>query len=292
MKKTLFTIVMLTLAVLGHGQDTTAAQGFKSFFGQESTEWYGIIGDYDFTNSYVLRSRNDTIIDGLRYKIFDFYTIVTYNGYDEFLDPYLNLFMREDSTVGKLWCRYPEESEEFLIADMSLNVGDTFKIKNIEYSGYSYSYYYVQDVITSGSDLILELKNAINGETIHFIEGIGCDNLFHYTRTSAYSSILCCYHDETMVYHKQGYNECYITWENLDEIANNRISLYPNPCSEWLYCQGEEIAEVFFEDIKGKLAWKHLGAGKIDISSLPRGMYIARISINNSITTSRLIIKL
>jgi hypothetical protein len=39
MKKTLFTIVMLTLAVLGHGQDTTAAQGFKSFFGQESTEW-------------------------------------------------------------------------------------------------------------------------------------------------------------------------------------------------------------------------------------------------------------
>ena len=51
MKKILFTIVLLMLMVVGHGQDTTAFRAYKSFFGKESTEWYGIIGDYDFTNS-------------------------------------------------------------------------------------------------------------------------------------------------------------------------------------------------------------------------------------------------
>ena len=280
------------LTVVGHGQDTTAFRAYKSFFGKESTEWYGIIGDYDFTNSNVLRSRNDTIVDGQRYKVFDFYTIVTYNGYDEFLDPYLNLLMREDSTSGKLWCRYPEDSEEFLIADMSLNVGDTFITKKIGHSGYYYSNYYVQDVITSDSDVILELTNTINGETIHFIEGVGCDNLLDYTGFTVFSSILCCYHDGVIVYRTQYYNECYLPWENIDKIANNSISLYPNPCSDWLYIEGLDTAEVLFFDIKGKLTWKHQGGGRIDISSLPRGMYIAHISSNNSITSSRLIIKL
>lgn len=285
MKKNLFTIVMLMLTVLGHGQDTTAAQGFKSFFGQESTEWYGWIEVYDWGSTEVMSCNHDTLIDDVSYKVINFIG----NSHSDFL-------LREDTVTGKLWCRYIGEDEDHLIVDMSLAIGDTLKIKNLLHTSWGDStLYVVADTTYTDLGLEISLRDIRTGFNTRFIEGVGCSNLFEYSRYNFYSTIgsdlLCCFHDGIQVYHWGYQDSCYKEWVGLDETdPNHTVEVYPNPCQNWITIDGDDIKAVSIIDMTGIVLYSNTCCrNPINVSHLPCGFYLLRTEANHRIHHIKLI---
>ncbi|MBQ3788556.1 MAG: T9SS type A sorting domain-containing protein [Bacteroidales bacterium] len=285
MKKNLFTIVMLMLTVLGHGQDTTAAQGFKSFFGQESTEWYGWIEVYDWGSTEVMSCNHDTLIDDVSYKVINFIG----NSHSDFL-------LREDTVTGKLWCRYIGEDEDHLIVDMSLAIGDTLKIKNLLHTSWGDStLYVVADTTYTDLGLEISLRDIRTGFNTRFIEGVGCSNLFEYSRYNFYSTVgsdlLCCFHDGAQIYHEGYQDSCYKEWVGLDETdTNHTVEVYPNPCQDWITIGGDDINAVSIIDMTGIVLYSNTCCrNPINVSHLPCGFYLLRTEANHRIHHIKLI---
>jgi hypothetical protein len=283
MKKNLFTIVMLMLTVLGHGQDTTAAQGFKSFFGQDSTEWYGWIEVYDWGSTEVMSCDHDTSIDNVSYKVINF------RGCCDFL-------LREDTATGKLWCRYLDEDEDYLIVDLSLAIGDTLKIKNLLHtSWYDSTLYVVADTTYTDLGLEISLRDIRTGFNTRFIEGVGCSNLFEYSLYNFYntigSDILCCFHDGIQIYHWGYQDGCYKEWVGLDETdTNHTVEVYPNPCQDWITIGGDDINAVSIIDMTGIVLYSNTCCrNPINVSHLPCGFYLLRTEANHRIHHIKLI---
>ena len=73
-----------------------------------------------------------------------------------------------------------------------------------------------------------------------------------------------------------------------DGIEDNemlRISLYPNPASDYVKLSGEEINNVEIFDMTGKMVWSVKGAETeytVDVHAWPAGTYMVRV--NNSVT--------
>lgn len=276
---------MLMLTVLGHGQDTTAAQGFKSFFGQESTEWYGWIEVYDWGSTEVMSCNHDTLIDDVSYKVINFIG----NSHFDFL-------LREDTVTGKLWCRYLDEDEDHLIVDMSLAIGDTLKIKNLLHtSWYDSTLYVVADTTYTDLGLEISLRDIRTGFNTRFIEGVGCSNLFEYSRYNFYSTIgsdlLCCFHDGIQVYHWGYQDSCYKEWVGLDETdPNHTVEVYPNPCQDWITIGGDDIKAVSIIDMTGIVLYSNTCCrNPINVSHLPCGFYLLRTESNHRIHHIKLI---
>lgn len=276
---------MLMLTVLGHGQDTTAAQGFKSFFGQESTEWYGWIEVYDWGSTEVMSCNHDTLIDDVSYKVINFIG----NSHSDFL-------LREDTVTGKLWCRYIGEDEDHLIVDMSLAIGDTLKIKNLLHTSWGDStLYVVADTTYTDLGLEISLRDIRTGFNTRFIEGVGCSNLFEYSRYNFYSTIgsdlLCCFHDGIQVYHWGYQDSCYKEWVGLDETdPNHTVEVYPNPCQNWITIDGDDIKAVSIIDMTGIVLYSNTCCrNPINVSHLPCGFYLLRTEANHRIHHIKLI---
>ncbi|MDR1810271.1 MAG: T9SS type A sorting domain-containing protein [Prevotella sp.] len=87
---------------------------------------------------------------------------------------------------------------------------------------------------------------------------------------------------------------CSTNANSLPEIkANNQIKVYPNPAKDYLQIQSaEQIEKVEIYNYAGELVIVSSDFdGKIDISGLPNGVYIARIYTNNTIATRKIIVK-
>lgn len=285
MKKTLLTIALLMLVVSVHGQDTTAAQGFKSFFGQESTEWYGWIEVYDWGSTEVMSCNHDTLIDDVSYKVINFIG----NSPFDFL-------LREDTVTGKLWCRYIDEDEDHLIVDLSLAIGDTLKIKNLLHTSWGDStLYVVADTTYTDLGLEISLRDIRTGFNTRFIEGVGCSNLFEYSRYNFYSTVgsdlLCCFHDGAQIYHEGYQDSCYKEWVGLDETdPNHTVEVYPNPCQDWITIGGDDIKAVSIMDMTGIVLYSGICSHDcISVSFLPSGIYLLRIDANDSSQYMKLI---
>ena len=63
-------------------------------------------------------------------------------------------------------------------------------------------------------------------------------------------------------------------------LAPAEIELYPNPCSDWLYVSDSQLCSVDILDVTGTVKIK-TGTARINVSSLPKGIYIARILLSS-----------
>jgi hypothetical protein len=296
--KILLFFVTLCTAVSGHGQDTT---GFQSFFGHETTVWHGVTEYYDVAlENHLLRETQDTVVDGLVYKKIEYSKVFWYNGYSEVRDSEKDFYLREDTVAGKLWCRFPNEEEEFLVVDLSLSIGDTIMLRN-----YTNPYlnlelkYVVQDTATTDNRRTLVLECREMNERISFIEGVGCTNLFDYTRYPVMiaSYLVCCFKDGSLVYHDSRINareeqDCVIHDVGIEENeASLTITVFPNPCTDWIAIEGDSPLSIRLYNIEGHCVKnKTEGNGVLDMSDLPRGCYSLQIFANNQVV-QRIIIK-
>lgn len=213
--------------------DSTGMREYQSYFGQETTVWNAVGAYYDCPwENYVIRIAGDTVVDQQHYKKAEYSNVYWRGGYDEQRVPEYDLLLREERTTGRLWGRYADEDEDYLIADMSLNIGDTFYMRN----GYGTIAHIVQDTATVDSRRIIFLSvlsyYTYNGELLRFVEGIGCTYNMGYLRNgfSLGGPLVCCHKDGELVYHNPlpGFPEddCIIRAVGIDEVPADAVRVY------------------------------------------------------------------
>ncbi|MCF8365310.1 MAG: T9SS type A sorting domain-containing protein [Bacteroidales bacterium] len=80
----------------------------------------------------------------------------------------------------------------------------------------------------------------------------------------------------------------------LDDEHNYPVSIYPNPARDQIFVTGEDLLKIEIVSQTGKVMLGFEGlSGKqtVDISRLPVGIYIIRVTTKNSVITEKLIIR-
>ncbi|MCJ7933173.1 MAG: T9SS type A sorting domain-containing protein [Chryseobacterium sp.] len=77
-----------------------------------------------------------------------------------------------------------------------------------------------------------------------------------------------------------------------DIPVKNELAIYPNPASDKVYIKGEKVSEAELYSMDGrKLNVILNGDQSIDVSHLPKGIYLLKLKIKNEVTTKKLSIK-
>ena len=240
MRKFVIYIGLLVCVITVQAQDPETGL-YRSFFGEESSSWNGVTEYYDTPwENHILRLAHDTVFASRTYKKVEYSAIYWHNGYFERRDPSLDFYLYEDRTSGRLWCRHQNNDSVFLIADMSLSIGDTVLLPSI-IRWFQGDKYVVRDTTTQDGLFTIILKSKYNNyKTIKYVEGIGCTNLFDYLCLPIIGSqLVCCQRDGELAYHcpVEGWPEedCIVHAVDINEIEQDeRISVWPNPCEDCL----------------------------------------------------------
>ena len=249
--------------------DSSGMREYQSYFGGETTVWNAVGTYYDCPwENYVIRIAGDTVVDQQHYKKAEYSNVYWSGGYNEQRVPEYDLLLHEERTTGRLWGHYADEDEDFLIADMSLSVGDTFYMRNI----YGTIAYTVQDtaIVDSRRTIVLS-NNTYYGEILRFVEGIGCTDI-SYLRNgfSLGGPLVCCHKDGELVYHNslQGFPEddCIIRAVGIDEVAADDIRVYSRGGNIVVEGVDGELVQVF--DMTGRPTANH---------ALCTGMYFVKV---------------
>ena len=105
-KRLIVLTAALCIAAVCLGQKAT---GYKSFFGQEYTVWNVATEYYDMSpKNHKLSTPYDTVIGDMAYKK------IEYSGLRDVTSR--DFYLREDTATGRLWCRYADEDEDFIIS--------------------------------------------------------------------------------------------------------------------------------------------------------------------------------
>jgi hypothetical protein len=255
----------------------------------------------------MLQMGSDTVIDGVQYKKIEYSYSNIYNGnYHEWREPEHDFYLREDTATGRLWYRFPnfcfediwwsgeweywyeeEFRPEILLVDMSLSIGDTFVIYNFTWRQKDICT--VVDTMTVNNRRTIVLQHQYDAPTTTFTEGIGCSNLFEYGLFDATGSrIRCCHKDGELVYHWQSREDdgncipSYVGINNRD--MQSLLFIHPNPCSDRVWIDGEDIQLATLLNIKGEVLSANIDFRQsFDMSYFPQGVYIIRLVTHNAV---------
>lgn len=283
MRKTLTITTLLLCLSAVHAQ-----QGYRSFFGQESTEWY-IEDRFEFGNhSSKYFFLGDTLYDGKHYKLA--YRISYGLEYtpDEELEPRLTAAIREDTATGRMWINHLFPSlEETLLVDMTLEVGDVFQIWQTV----------VETTIdTAGRKVIVFDDGSL------FVEGIGATAPSPSLTGVRASNLLCAYHDGVRVYQASFLNpaeydleHCTSKYVSVPSVAAQSISVSPNPAGDHArILSGFGLNAVEVHDISGRHVMTLRASGhsaRLDTRALAPGTYTLRIHTAAGTATKRLVVQ-
>jgi hypothetical protein len=232
----------------------------------------------------------DTVINGHQYKIieyFDNYSIKS------------KKIIREDTVQGKVWFYggnyLPYSPEEYLVMDLSLNVGDIFFLSRTYPDASIFDVNYpleVDSIYFVNGMKYLRLNyyfDATSNEKFTFMEGIGTNVGFDFG-VSTNKFLMRQIKDDVINFQITNpyYSDlCTNNWAELEMIDKEYLNIFPNPASSILNIYGENINNLFYtiRDISGRsIVFKQrLINNQIDISCLNNGVYfIEFLSIKNN----------
>ncbi|WP_228452049.1 T9SS type A sorting domain-containing protein [Chryseobacterium sp. G0186] len=97
--------------------------------------------------------------------------------------------------------------------------------------------------------------------------------------------------DASQVYSEASTLGTLSTRENNTNIENQLV-VYPNPTSDKVYIKGEKVSEAEVYSMEGRKLNVILNRDQsIDVSHLPKGVYLLKLKIKNQITTKKLTVK-
>jgi hypothetical protein len=283
----------------------TNAQPYQSIFGDTTTQFNIFIprqaikcqmSDFDpelgegYTGYMFFRKGNDTIINEQIYQIGETTEGPEYS------------YVREDTLQGKVYIYAPRCNEEYMICDMSLNIGDTFYFHRCRYNGTEYAIepdgYMIADSITNiaGKKVIYFDMYAgyssyppYENNKVFFMEGVGSifGPLEWHTAYVGGSNILLCIHkDEELVYIRNPESSYQCDYqcigEGINEHTKNKLHIYPNPVFTEFHIQSDliNLDEVFIYTIQGQYV-RHIKIQeefqKINIAHLHAGIYLLKV---------------
>ncbi len=271
MKKTLTILASALCLSLAQAQ-----QGYRSFFGQESTEWYIEDRSESGSSSAKYFFLGDTLYDGKQYRLVYRVTYGQEYSPEAETEPMLFAAVREDTASGKMWVNdlFPSR-EETLLVDMSQEVGDVFQPWHtvVETS-----------VDSSGRKVI------VFNDGSRFVEGIG-PTAPSPSFTGAHSShLLCAYHDGIRLFQASFLNpeeydleHCTAKHIGLPSVAPPTLAVFPNPTTGTVHLRGlpDETVSAHTFDAHGSMVLSVVlapGRHELDLSCLPRGVYFLNLN--------------
>jgi len=234
-----------------------------------------------------VRFSNDTVFDGkiyreVQYSVDSFQYTWMPSGYIREVDKkvyYKNGNQNDTVTyvlydfsrqVGEitdsLWCGY----------SMAVNYVDTVYFAS-KYRKRFHLYYY-----DPGDTTIITNDTTMYCE--EWIEGVGSMNGIMRSGTYLYcgvtSTILCYFENSVLLHHNSNYSGFYYSqYGEIVSVSHKIISIFPNPTTDQIQIQGIQNPNYCLLSITGMVLIRGQG-NKINISSLPSGVYFLRINNN------------
>lgn len=274
------------LFVLIFGLSNVQAEGYKPVLSQ-NLRWNIFQGvcDGGETQTYTVTrdSTNNTTIYSSIVHTFD----NTKMGY-----------LTEDTVLGKVSYYEFFSNLEYLIYDISLDVGDTF-------SFYSYggnkNDVLVKDVYTSNGLKTICFENTTNmcihEDTVKFIEGVGPNIGFNYqgtpSATSANSYLLCTYANNEVIYSNELFGgECEMNWTEVEDVNKEIAILFTTNSLEINNFKGKGRIE-FYNILGAKLYETNIehGQNTIQLDHISAEVIIYKLRIGDEFFTDKVRIK-
>jgi len=275
----------IVLIVMIHGIGFT--QNYLSIFGNENTKWDQPFCNLDQTEVQQHVSEQEVVFDDQIYKQVG--TVIP-NGISYDMNSVSgNGYAREDLVLGKAWFAGVVETIEgidtleYLIMDLSLEVGDFFVI--YEFGGLE-NFAAVDSVYFENGLKHVRTNYQFwsNDDPLTFIEGVGTNYGIAYMHN--YLNMCPC-----LISIKKDFDLVYSNMACQPDIAgstnlsvNHSILIAPNPSSDHITIQSDlsgfsyQISTLDGRDVmNGKCAFSSL---QIDVSNLNANWYIIRIDNN------------
>ena len=258
-------LLLLLLAVAGMAK----AQGYESFFCNDSTRLNVFVGCIDFAPTFYLTVNSTDIVEINGHNYHQGFPHGHYGNYFE----YVEFYFREDVATGRLYRYDPILEQEALLCDMSLAVNDIF-----QYTGlYGETHATVYDVTYEDGEKVIHLTDGFDSWIFH--EGIFPSYLPIGMVMDCESSLLCEYKNGDQVFTNPHFESCYIDWDSVEEQnqQQEKVSLYPNPTNGFVKIEGVEAAEVQVYNAFGLVVKGVKNSNEVSLEGLPQGVYMLRI---------------
>ena len=303
MKKLLLFLVIVLLSASGF------AQPYRSYFGNEYTKWSVLseICDAIYTTECASRPDATIVIDDVTYNklaiIYMWPDTWSKNINDSYFDRYFlasNHYLREDQTTGRLYLRTSSDTEEFIVSDMSLEVGDSIRLyddmshhmwwcivynNDIPYAVVD-SVYYADGLKHIHTSAMFEAPGDYMN--LEFIEGIGSNitpilNYYH-SPWGMYNTIIC-YENETYWKHYPLFgviDTCFLVpTDGINDIKQAEIKVYPSPAEKYIYVDFDSRngSDIIITNILGQVVKDISFEGtrtSIDVADLKSGIYFVK----------------
>lgn len=246
--------------------------------------------------NYMYYTDNDTLIGSMVYvnirkveipSVNDVNTYQTYTG-----------AIRQDTLNKKIYIVPTDSTSEKLLYDFSLNVGDTVVSFLNETCPAIETIGAIDSIIVNGNyHRRLHLQGGCSGIQIYYIEGIGSNFGLIFPNNTGNLSNLICTKVNNQTYYPDSSTSCNLVTSVNSLDIDMAIDIYPNPSNNEINIiipDTEKLTSntiTLLSPLGQILITEKINSQKsiIDISSLPKGLYLLTISVNENIFTKKII---
>ncbi len=307
-------LLISLLSVLLFSFHSSNAQPYQSIFGDSVSAWTCWYSGLAIGSMNTVTS-NDTIVKGEHHKIL----LWDYNVFPTSPGKKLGL-LKEDTTTGKVWYRSlpnpangnsylnpARDTQDILIMDMSLQLGDTFVAGKV--NGLSDTIAIVDSVyIDANNRKHIRFNIRISWAFyFEFIEGVGTtlgiaykdsNTIYHGAQNGG---LICAFHNRidiySTAYKAQLNNKCLpdVSVGQLNKQA--ALTIHPNPStgSVTIELPTRQQTNVSIADISGRTVYQNTISNKqtlqVDLSKQPKGVYIIHLTTNDKHYTNKLLLE-
>jgi hypothetical protein len=203
--------------------------------------------------------------------------------------------VREDTNAQKVYAIHPDSTQEHLLYDFSLSVGDTASvtplvlyqtkvevvvdsIDTVMINGTTHRKIYISDGVTLSFGLEFWIE-GIGSTCGPLLPGYSISRPFHWP----YPQLLCFERNGLKLYENQSYEDCYAKdpYVSVDEVRNDvSVKVFPNPTSNQLRIQSDlKISSFKVLSVTGQvLKAGMLSDQVISVNALNAGVYFLEIT--------------
>ena len=254
----------------------------------------------------------DTMISGKTcHKIYKTGYVHNYNNGNPYTNNFENEYVgaiREDSSKRVYLCGSPE----VLLYDFNLQAGDTLPVINVDSvpamygtyntAGFTYIVSEIDSVIVAGNfHKRFKINYYEEQGVVYLIEGIGAStgliSWFLGSYSFGYFSELVCFMQDSINAYPYGH-ECELVYLGVDETkTKQQLEIFPNPAPGLINLSGLPDNPVTIQafNLFGQKVYETFyitGDSKIDLSHLPKGMYLLKVWMNGEpVKTEKIILQ-
>ncbi len=283
--------------------DCTTVLKKTDFIVKEGVVWSGMnifkdLSGKDSVASYYIKFQGDTILNDRTYsKIWQSNDSLGVNW------NMTGLIREADKRVYYHELGY-DGLGDLLLYDFSVHIGSTLYLASIDNESF-FENMKITNIDTALVDGVKRLRIQIKNSsyTDYWIEKIGSLQGIldrSYKRNEIKKLLLCVQQNGNTIYSNEDYTDCFYTQNNFTGNTqfplHDKILIYPNPVRDHLFIvnkNGKQLKlNIRLLDINGHIVYNEVAFGfhnKIDVSTIPSGLYFIQIITDGSILNKKII---